>query len=404
MKYLEQFPDRLSLLESYPPGQAVYPLKVNNHIHSPYSFSAFESIEDAVIRAGNEGVKILGINDFYVTEGYGEFIDQCLKHQVFPLLNVELIGISRKDQEAGIRVNDPNNPGRTYISGKGLAFPSILRTGQQRILDGVVRESNRQVEQMIELLNRWLEFQASGIRISVEEIKKEHAKHLLRERHVAKALRLKLEEAVGDDESFYTLLERVYGGRSSERRREDMAGIEEELRARLLKAGAPAFVPEDENAFMKVEKIMELIRDAGGIPTYPMLLDGAGSGITPFEKDREQLLKELKGRGFNSVELIPLRNRIEVLKEYAEYFYENGFVISFGTEHNTSAMLPLTVSCRDQVPLDDKLLEITFRGAAYLAAHQYLTAKEGPGYEQMEREEMEVLGRAVLRHYFKITG
>ena len=404
MNYLEQFPDRFSLLESYPPDQALHPMKVNVHIHTPYSFSAFESIEDAVTRAKNEGVKILGINDFYVTDGYGEFIDQCRKHQVFPLLNVELIGISRKDQEAGIRVNDPNNPGRTYISGKGLAFPSLLLPGQQRILDGVVRESNKQVEKMIDLLNRWLEFQSSGIRISVEEIRKEDARHLLRERHVAKALRLKLEESAGDDTSFHKILERVYGGKTSEKRREDMAGIEEELRARLLKAGAPAFVPEDENAFMKVEKIMELIRDAGGIPTYPMLLDGAGGGITPFEKDKEQLLKALKGRGFNSVELIPLRNRIEVLKEYAEYFYDNGFVVSFGTEHNTSAMLPMTVSCRDQVPLDDNLLEITFKGAAYLAAHQYLTAKEGPGYAQMKREEMEVLGRAVLRFYFKITG
>ncbi len=44
---------------------------------------------------------------------------------MFPLLNMELIGISKEDQEKGIRVNDPNNPGRTYISGKGLAFPSV---------------------------------------------------------------------------------------------------------------------------------------------------------------------------------------------------------------------------------------------------------------------------------------
>ncbi len=106
--------------------------------------------------------------------------------------------------------------------------------------------------------------------------------------------------------------------------------------------------------------------------------------------------------GFNSVELIPLRNRFEVLKEYAEYFYDNGFVVSFGTEHNTTAMRPLTVSCRDQVPLDEKLMQISFNGAAYLAAHQYLTVKEGPGYEQMTRAEMEALGRAVLNHYFQI--
>ncbi len=108
----------------------------------------------------------------------------------------------------------------------------------------------------------------------------------------------------------------------------------------------------------------------------------------------------MKDRGFNSIELIPLRNRIEVVREYAEYFYENGFVVSFGTEHNSPARLPLTVSCKNQEPLDEKLMQISFNGAAFMAAHQYLTVKEGPGYQQGKRDEMERLGQAVLNHYF----
>jgi hypothetical protein len=353
--------------------------------------------------ASEEEVKILGINDFYVSDGYGEFVEQCRKYRLFPLLNIELIGISREDQQAGIRVNDPNNPGRTYISGKGLAFPSILPAHQQEKLDRIVRESNRQVTNMIDLLNRWLEFHGTGITISVDEVMKKHAKQLLRERHVAKVLRLKLEEAARDDDSFFKLLEQVYGGKTSEKKRMDLAGIEEELRARLLKSGAPAFVPEDENAFMKLEEISGIIRDAGGIPTYPMLLDGAGGGITEFENDREKLLNKLRAWGFHSIELIPLRNRMYVLKAYAEYFYEQGFVVSFGTEHNTSAMLPMSVSARNSEPLDDRLMEISFNGAAYQAAHQYLTAKEGAAYAEMNRSEMEELGRAVLDYYFETT-
>ncbi|MDF1575395.1 MAG: PHP domain-containing protein [Bacteroidales bacterium] len=403
MSYLKQFPKQLSLLNSYQAAKPLRALKVNNHIHTPCSFSAFGSMEEAVKMAGEEGVRILGINDFYVTDGYGEFIEKCRKYRLFPLLNVELIGISKEEQEAGIRVNDPSNPGRTYISGKGLAFPSILPASQQEKLNRVVLESNKQVEKMIGLLKAWLEFQRTGISISVEGIMKEHALHLLRERHVAKALRLKLEAASANDDSFYKLLERVYGGLPTEKKREDIAGIEEELRTRLLKAGSPAFVPEDEKAFLKLDEIMEIIRAAGGIPTYPMLLDGAGSGITPFESDRVNLLSVLKKWGFNSVELIPLRNRAEVLKEYAGYFYENGFVVSFGTEHNTTAMRPLTVSCKNGVALENSLLEISFNGAAYQAAHQYLTAQEGPAYRPLLRDQMEELGRAVLNHYFKTT-
>lgn len=352
--------------------------------------------------ARDEDVNLLGINDFYITEGHGEFIENCLKYHLFPLLNVELIGISREDQEAGIRVNDPGNPGRTYISGKGLAYPSILPLNQQEKLDRVVKESNSQVAKMIDLVNRWLEFQQLNISLSVKEIMEELAKDSLRERHVAKALRLKIDQMSNSDDEFYKLLAQCYGGKISEKHRDDVAGLEDELRARLLKSGAPAFVPEDDKAFLSLEEIVGIIEDAGGIPTYPMLLDGAGGAFTEFERNREQLLESLKDRGFYSIELIPLRNRIDVVKEYAEYFYESGFTVSFGTEHNSPSKLPMTVSCKNKEPLDNKLMQISFNGAAFLAAHQYLCAKEGPGYERGDRDEMERLGRAVLNHYFSI--
>ena len=45
---------------------------VNAHLHTPYSFSAFESIDQALDMAAAEGVKVVGINDFYSTDGYKE--------------------------------------------------------------------------------------------------------------------------------------------------------------------------------------------------------------------------------------------------------------------------------------------------------------------------------------------
>jgi hypothetical protein len=400
MGFFNSFPDRAALLGSNNFRLSGLPIKVNNHIHSPYSFSAFDSIGTAVKGARDEGIRILGINDFYVTDGHAEFIRTCQEHQVFPLLNIELIGISPADQSQGIRINDPGNPGRTYISGKGLPHPPALSPGQQEEMNRVVEESNKQVARMIELVNRWMEFQRVGLRISVEEIMSSHARRLLRERHVAREIRLKLEDQARSEEDFRALLEKIYGGLPSEKQRSDIAGLEDELRARLLKSGAPAFVPEDDKAFLGVDEIYRIIRDAGGIPTYPMLLDGAGGGMTEFERSKEALIEELQERGFRSVEMIPLRNRIEVLKEYAEYFYKHGFMVSFGTEHNTSAMRPLTVSCLHGTPLDDSLMDISFRGAACVAAHQYLYAKEGPAYPRVDREDMEKLGMAVLHHYF----
>ena len=48
---------------------------VNAHIHTPYSFSAFSSIAEALDKAVTEGVKVVGINDFYSTDGYVRFDD-----------------------------------------------------------------------------------------------------------------------------------------------------------------------------------------------------------------------------------------------------------------------------------------------------------------------------------------
>jgi hypothetical protein len=252
---------------------------------------------------------------------------------------------------------------------------------------------------MISLLNRWMKQVGLDLAITVEEIMENGAKRLLRERHVARMVRLKLEERCMDDAGFYDTLKILYGGKEPGKKREDVAGIEDELRSRLLKAGTPAFVPEDEKAFLPVEEIISLIREAGGIPTYPILLDGAGESVTEFEQGKEALMESLQRWGIGSVELIPLRNRFETLKEYAEFFHGNGFAVTFGTEHNTTALIPLTVSCKGSVPLDHRLMEISYQGAATLAAHQYLVAQEGPGYIPPGPDEMIQLGKAVI-HYF----
>jgi hypothetical protein len=398
--FLKQFPGREALLQGSRHGISARTVKVNNHIHTPYSFSAFSSVAEAVERAMKEDIRVLGINDFYVTDGYPEFVRQCLEKGIFPLLNVEMIGVNAGGQAMGTRYNDPGNPGRIYVSGKGLSFGSLLSPERQDRVDRVVEESNRQVKEMIRLLNFWLQRQGAGISLSVEETRERLAENLLRERHVAKMLRIKIGERCSDDREYLELITAIYGGKPPGAVHSDVAGIENELRSRLLKAGAPAYVPEDERAFLPLEEITSLLTESGGIPTYPMLLDGAGGKMTEFEANSENLMAELQEKGFRSVEMIPLRNRHDVLKDYAGYFYRKGFMVSFGTEHNTSSGGPLTVRCLGGEPLDEELTEIGFNGAACIAAHQYLTALEGPGYVKLTREELEELGKAVFAYYF----
>jgi hypothetical protein len=400
MSFLKEFPGKEELLASYDEARFKDPLKVNNHIHTPYSFSAFNSVSEAVKLAEEEGVKILGINDFYGTDGYEEFINVCMDHAIFPLLNIELIGISDKDQKEGIRINDPKNPGRMYVSGKGLSFPFTLPPDKASKLKKIVEGSNLQVEEMITLLNEWMKKQCIDLKLSKEEIMENYAMNLLRERHVAKRLRIMLSNEVADQSKYELTLSALYNGKASIVDQKNIAGTEEEMRSRLLKSGAPAFVPEDDDAFLPLKEIINLIQAGGGIPTYPMLLDGAGANMTAFEDSKEKLMAVIEGHGISSIELIPLRNDINVLKEYAEYFYENGFVVSFGTEHNTSAMIPITVSAKGGVDLDEKLLNISFNGTAYQAAHQYLNSQKKGDSKTGSRAEMELLGKAVLQYYF----
>ena len=91
-------------------------IDVNAHLHTPYSFSAFDSIGQAVDMAAREGVKVVGINDFYSMDGYGEWKEECARRSLFPLFNIEFISLNQEDQAAGLRVNvhlaEPGRPGR----------------------------------------------------------------------------------------------------------------------------------------------------------------------------------------------------------------------------------------------------------------------------------------------------
>lgn len=343
---------------------------VNAHLHTPYSFSAFSGVSQALDIAAEEGVKVVGINDFYSLDGYAEWSRECAARRLFPLFNIEFISLNVEDQAAGIRVNDPNNPGRTYLSGKGLAYPVVLAGEEARMLADVKAESNAQVERMCAKLNAHLDSVKAGFSLSFAQIEKELTRGSIRERHLAKALRMAVDANVAeaDKAAFY---ERVFGGKALKSDPSDVAKVENEIRGNLLKAGGAAFVPEDPKAFLPMATVQRIIEAAGGIPTYPFLADDAKGCFTDFEGDLMKAADTLKKRGFRSAEFITTRNTTEVLEQYASYLEDEGFVVTFGSEHNTPAMEPVRLRTRNNPEgLSEKLREINYRGACYVAAHQ----------------------------------
>lgn len=337
-------------------------IHVNAHLHTPYSFSAFDGIGDALDRAAAEGVKVVGINDFNSTDGYAAWKEGCAGRGLYPLFGIEFIALNAEDQAAGLRVNDPGNPGRTYISGKGMAFPLTLTGEPLRQLEAVRKESNLQVERMYVALNSHLAAVGAGFSLDFNEIRNTLTLGSIRERHLAKALRLAVE-------SHGASYDRILG-RPLQADPSDPAAVENELRSRLLKAGGAAFVPEDPTAFLPVETVQDIITAGGGIPTYPFLADDAKGNFTPFEADLQKAADTLKKRGIRSAEFITTRNTTAVLESYAGYLEDEGFIVTFGSEHNTPKMEPVRLRTRDSAELSPRLLEINWRGACAVAAHQ----------------------------------
>jgi hypothetical protein len=408
MNKINSFPGRAELLKWLENQDKLDLRDVNGHLHTPFSFSAFENITQAFEMAQAEQVDVLGINDFYVTDGYQEFHGLAVKYNKFPMFNIEFISLNRQFQQENTRVNDPNNPGRTYFSGKGLSFPTRLENPYLSKLNNLITESQRQVKEMIDKTSLWLGEINAGFSLDYQNVKKKFAQELVRERHIAKAIRIEAENkypVLNDRVDFYT---RLFSGSIPKSDIQQASEIEIEIRNNLLKSGGKAFVEEDEKAFLPVEEVKNLILQMGGIPCYPVLLDDSKGNFTDFEKDWEKMANYLLEKEIYCIELIPVRNKFEILREFVSYFRSRGFMITFGTEHNAPGLIPVKVTCSGNVPFDDFLRTVGYEGSCVIAAHQYLTCKGMQGYvdsvgkaDTTKYQDFVTLGKAVIEYWIR---
>jgi len=378
-------------------------MKVNGHFHTPYSFSAFDCTEKVLQMAVDENIDVLGINDFYTMAGYEEFASLCSSYKKFPLFNIEFMGLLKEEQEKGIKVNDPANPGRTYLSGKGLDYPVSLKGNSLQRLEGVRRESDLQVREMVQKTSDYLVSIDPDLAIDFDEILDQYTRGMVRERHIAQVIRIRVFEKYNNDADRLAILTSIYGGRECKANIQDTASVDGEIRSMLLKSGGPGFVKEDPKAFLDIPDVIKIIRDAGGIPWYPVMLDDSKGYVTEFERDYEALYNRLTSLNIWSLELIPGRNTLSFLISFTRFFKERGFVITFGTEHNTPVLDPLTVSAGDG-ELDEELLSVNFEGAAVIAAHQFLRAHGEQGFIGADGKPGDIreyvrLGKTIIQQF-----
>ncbi len=378
------------------------PLPHNDHLHLPPNFSAFDTVEQAVELGAEQGLALLCASNYYDYRIYRRFGRRCAQRGIFPVFGLEIIVFDEELAGQGIRVNDPNNPGRMYVCGLSVVRFDPLPPRAGQTLGEIRTRDEQRMRKMIDLLNEQMARAEAGVSLSYEEIVEGLVRRhgvapeavCLQERHLAQAYQEAL--CAGGMERGAALAERVIGAKLSDPG--DPVAMQNDLRSHLMKAGRPAYVEEK---FVTFARARETILEMGGIPCYPILGDGA-SPICEFESSPEALRDELCARGFFMAQFIPRRNSLELVERYARVLREAGIVLTVGTEHNTLELIPLRPACRGGQPLSAELEQLFWEGACVCAAHQVLVARgergfvDGEGNLCADPRELAVVGAELI--------
>ncbi len=393
--------------------------QVNAHVHLPPNFSAFETTRQAVELADAQDVRVLGASNYYDYSVYGELAARTTARGIFPIFGLEIIALVNDLVQAGVKVNDPGNPGKYYFCGKGITRFDPMN-GEARGLLQVIRD-NDSARMALVADKLAAVFAAGGLETGLDaQAVKDRivARHgspretvYLQERHVAQAFQEVLFDKVAENVRAF-FLRRVYGV-LPKAKADDAVGTQNEIRSQLLKSGKPAYVPE---TFVDFDHAYRLVLALGGIPCYPTLADGAAP-LTGYEASPESLIADLQARGIAGAEFIPNRNTPEMLSRYVHAMRRAGLFVMAGTEHNTLDLLPLAPTCLDGRPIPEDVQEIFWEGACVLVAHQYLTLLGQPGFVDGEGmpdpaypsadariKAYHALGAAVIARFEEVTG
>jgi len=347
----------------------------NGHIHTSESFSVFRSPTEAVWQAAREGVAVLGINDHYTVAGHEEFRRACAVAGIAATFSLEAVAMDRDAEKADLRLNDPDNPGRIYLCGKGVTrVPSESSPEMQSLarMRAALERRNREITGKVAKLFRD-RLGADGP--AWEDVLALTPRGNATERHVAYAVLLRLRELAAKQEKSLSEIMAACCGTAPPAGGDD-ATLQIFLRAKLLKAGAPCYVPEDADAFVPVAELRRIFLAFGSIPTYPVL----GNPILSGEQNIEALLDRLEALGFYAVEVIPHRNTRERLGEIVFAAQRRWWPVFNGTEHNTPETRPML----DPFALDPEFEPWFRQSTAVLLGHQRLVAQGEQGFVDLE--------------------
>jgi hypothetical protein len=358
-------------------------LQTNLHIHLPPNFGSIGSVEEAIEKACAENIAVLGASNYYDHSIYTSFAHVAVKAGIVPVFGIEILTMNEELRAARILINDPKNPGKAYLCGKGLTCFDHISEKSLSTWIRIQAGDKQRIEEMITKLNAIEFLKRRGIQLHYAEIAQTIARDkrvpvetvFLQERHITQALQHVIFEKVSAP-AREALFQQLYQT-SEPVEVQNRVKVQDDLRNYLLKQGRVAYIDE---CFVSPEEAAELILELGGYVSCPVLIDGAPQ-ILPGEGTPEELTNNLLSRQIAAAEFIPTRNDRNVLTDYVKTLRNQGIVVGAGTEHNTADWIPLLPHCRKRVPLGDELTRIFWEGACVAVAHQYLRAKGKAGYQ-----------------------
>ncbi len=370
---------------------------INTHVHTAKSFGYFDSPSEAVWQGYLAKVSVLGINDHYTLAGHDEFGKACKVLGIRATFSMEAIALWEAAEKSKKTVNDPSNPGRTYLTAKGVTQPFVPGCAGEsdllRMIEALGVRNQKITDKVSKVIATRLKKKDA---ISWPEVLALTPHGQPTERHICLAVARWLEQTYPELEKRQAQLSRLVDDEVPEGALEDAASFQDFLRSRLVKVGKPAYVEESKDAFIPVERLVGLGLDLGAIPTYPIM----GNPVSPWEEDLDQLFDNLEALNIHAVEVIPNRNTRERLQAIVKMASERSYPIFNGTEHNTKTPMPLV----DKFFFDDEFRPHFERGARVLLGHQALKAagKEGfvradgtvpPGGREESLKRVEEAGR-----------
>lgn len=344
---------------------------VNLHIHTNESFSVFTSPTEAVFHAYQQDVKYFGINDHYTIAGHPEFRSACDIAGLRACFSMEAIAMDRDATIKSFRYNDPDNPGRIYIVGKGIT--SNLNEGSTgwKTLSSMLKNVRKRNESIAKKLREYSKSRGVDVDYSFEDALSLTPRGVTTERHVVQAFCMKIQSMGETLEEQRELFRKITDVEFTEEKLNDVGALLDTVRALLTKSGKPCYVEEDPGSFTTVENLVGIYRELGAIPTYPIL----GFPITEQEEDLESLVKKSISRGiyaFDMIDRIDEKRALEIIEVAKEY----GFPVFIGTEHNTKKMIPLV----GKLGKNREFLDYFIKSAHMVLGHQLLTGLCNYGY------------------------